>query len=340
MFDEAKKAYTDETYILSRRQALIEIATFPTMLLASLQQGRLPRLIYEEFLPQCAASITACWYLLRGQEFFLAEKVLSRYLPVLADIVHHSSVYKKAAASLATQGYRLMGCCALHHNDIAAMYVYFKRAVDYSEIMEDSQLFTAALISLAYYDPDPVHATQIYQRGLPFLKELSPLLRSRLYSLLAVASAQQQREQEALDYLSLAQKTYPDKPEDDPSFLYAEFSPSSRIMEEGRTYLALAQHLSADQHAYQAREVFAHTEHNPLLGGSERIRIEVVNHQTEVSLALHDLDAFCHYLELGIEGARYLKSEKRRQEARSSYRKAQRLWSDERRIQVLADLFI
>ncbi len=336
MFDEAKPAYSDELYTLSRRQALIGIATLPTVLLALSRQGQ--RLVYEEFLPPCAASITACWHLLRGREFFLAEKVLSRILPFLADIAHDSSAYRKAATSLATQACRLMGIIALHHNDTAAQWAYFKRAVDYSEMADDPGLFIAALISFGYHDRDPVQAAHTYRRGLPFLDDISPLLRSRLYSELAVAHAQQQQEQKALEFLSLAKEAYPQKPEDDPSFLYADFSPSFRIMEEGRTYLELAREPSGDRHAQQAWEVFARTEHHPL--EIPRIRAEIINYQAEVALALHDLDKFSHYLELGMAGAKELNSEKRKQEAVSSYRKARQLWPGEPRVQVLADLLL
>ncbi len=139
MFDEAKSAYSADLYTLSRRQALIGIATLPTVLLALSRQGQ--RLVYEEFLPPCAASITACWHLLRGREIFLAEKVLSRILPFLADIAHDSSAYRKAATGLATQACRLLGIIALHHNDTAAQWAYFKQAVDYSEQADDPGLF-------------------------------------------------------------------------------------------------------------------------------------------------------------------------------------------------------
>ncbi|MGH2480819.1 MAG: AfsR/SARP family transcriptional regulator, partial [Ktedonobacteraceae bacterium] len=80
MFEKIRDTSTAELFTLSRRQALIALAALPTMLTA-LIQGQPFGLLPEEFLPQCAASLTACWHLLRGQEFLLVEKVLTRYLP-------------------------------------------------------------------------------------------------------------------------------------------------------------------------------------------------------------------------------------------------------------------
>ncbi|HEU5384214.1 MAG TPA: hypothetical protein VFV38_53150, partial [Ktedonobacteraceae bacterium] len=340
MFDDMQGTSSEETFVLSRRQALITLAALP-MMLASLLQGQSFALPPEEFLPQCAASITACWHLLRGQEFLLTEQLVTRYLPTLADLAHRSSSHQTGAASLASQGYRLMGILALHRNNPRARNAYWEQAVHFAEIAETPNLVASALISRAYYDHDIRSASLRYQRGIEHKEALSPLLLSRLYARLAVVSAQQGLETEALEFVRLAQDSYPSSPENDPTFVYADFDPASLLMETGLTYLALAQHRDARPHAQHAWETFTSVDHmHEPHSASARIRYEIMNHQARTTLMLNDLEAFCDRLEQGVSGAKALQSEKRRQEALHIYKEARILWPDETRIRSLADLFL
>ena len=300
----------------------------------------------EEFLVQCAASITACWYLMRGNQLAVIDTLLSTYIQKLNSLVQHSSKYKEAASILITQAYRQYGILALHKNDLNARELYCQYAAYYSEMTENANLQVSALISLAstfYYNQDPQKATLIYQKALVHQENISPLLLSRLYVELAVVYAQQQRIQEALRYMGLAKEIYPNFPENDASFLYAEFSPSSMILEEGLTYLALAQQHSkvSKQYLVQARETFARIENSQVdFIVPERIRIEIINHQAKAAIALKELENFCSYLEIGANGAKKLDSQKRREEGITIYREARNIWPNEVRIKELADLFL
>ena len=69
MFDSLQTTAQQEAFHLSRRQALITLASLPVMLATPLPTP----LPHEEFLSQCAASITACWHLLSGREFLLID---------------------------------------------------------------------------------------------------------------------------------------------------------------------------------------------------------------------------------------------------------------------------
>ncbi len=339
MFENPQGTSSAEVFTLSRRQALISLAALPTMLTA-LMQGQSFAVIPEEFLPQCAASITACWHLLRGQEFLLVEKILTRYLPTLADMSHQPFAHQSVAASLATQGYRLMGILALHRNNPHARTAYREQAVHLAEITKTPNLLAAALLSLGDNTNDPAKASVLYQRGMSFKQDLSPLLLSRLYARLAVVSAQQGEEHDALRSLDLAKKHYPDHPEADPGFLYAEFSPASLVMEEGSTYLALAQQ-EKNGYAQQAWTTFAQVEQwQSSVPIPARIQFEIVNYQAGTTLALDDLEAFCERLEQGVHGARLLQSDQRRREALLLYKNACIVWPDEARIRSLADLFL
>ena len=344
MLNEMKPQDDDEVYFLSRRQAIIAIAAYPLALLTSFHQSSASVLVIEELLSRCAASITACWHLLKGSELAVVEQTISGYLPILAQLVQQPSRYQKTAARLATQGYRLKGIVALHQNNIKARETCCQRALHYSEIAEDASSIVAALISLAstsYYDKDPQKAASIYQKALSHIKHIPPLQRARLSVELAVVYAQQGREQEALHFMELAQKAYPERPENDPSFLYAEFSSASMILETGLTYLALAQRYPQRGYGKHAWETFVRIEEPQSQSAiPRRIFYEVTNQQAETALVLRDQERFRTYLEKGVQGANLLNSKQRRREAIEAYKRAQVVWAGESAIHQLADLFL
>ncbi|HZR42810.1 MAG TPA: bacterial transcriptional activator domain-containing protein [Ktedonobacteraceae bacterium] len=78
VFDESKAMFHPDDYFLSRRSALLAIAALPQGLLRLMEQQQKVAFIEGEFLPACAASLTACWYLLNGREFASVERALSR----------------------------------------------------------------------------------------------------------------------------------------------------------------------------------------------------------------------------------------------------------------------
>ncbi len=330
----------DEGYTRSRRQVLITLANLPTALLLTILQGRRSAGRIEQFLTRCAASLTACWHLMRGREYAVVEELLSMYLPLLVSLAQESSKYQSTAASLATQAYRLKGILALHRNEFKARDAYCQQAVYYAEITHNPSLLVAALSSLAYHKPHPVEAEQLYQKAVVYEQAVSPLQRSRLYAQLSVACAQQNRVDDTMQYLHLAEQEYPMHPENDPSFLYADFCPGSMVREKGRVYLALNEHEPDGYYPQQAWGTFASVEAGPSkLVIPERIRYEIVNYQAETALALQDRDLCCDYLEQGARGAVALGSVKRRKEVIVVRNKALKLWPHDARVKELKYLF-
>lgn len=343
-FDLMKQPIDGEESKLSRRDALVMIAGLPLALLIKAPSESMTTAFAEEFLTQCVASMTACWHLIRGNQLSVVQEVLHAYLPTLEILAQQSSKHQSIASNLAAQGYRINGILALHRNNLREREACCQQAIQYSEIAGDPGLLVSAFISLAstfYYCQNPVKAAKIYQQALLYQSDISPLLLARVYVELAVVYAQQKQQQEALRYMHLAQELYPEYPEADPSFLYAEFSPSSMILEEGLTHLALAHHYSDGRYPQQTWDAFARIEklaiHTPI---PERIRIEIINHQATTALVLKDMDAFCNRLEQGIDGAKRLGSEKRLQEAIKVYKNARKIWPHEIRVRELADLFV
>ncbi len=343
-YDLMKQPIDGEESKLSRRDALVIIAGLPLALLVKKPSEPMAPVFAEELLAQSAASMTACWHLMRGNQLSVVEEVLHAYLPTLETLAQQPTKYQKQASHLVAQGYRINGILALHRNNLREREAYCQQAVRFGELAGDASLLVSAYISLAstfYYGQDPVKATQTYQQALIHQGNIPPLLLARVYVELAVVYAQQRQEQEALRYLHLAQEGYPEYPESDPSFLYAEFSPSSMILEEGLTHLALARHYPDGRYPQQAWNTFARLEqvktYTPI---PERIRIEILNYQATTALALKDVDAFCNRLEQGVNGAKRLGSEKRRQEAIEVYKDARKIWPHETKVRELADLFV
>jgi hypothetical protein len=148
------------------------------------------------------------------------------------------------------------------------------------------------------------------------------------------AYAQCRQEQEAVRYLHLAQEVFPEIPENDPSFLFADGGRFTLTLWEGLTRLELDQ-------PGEAWNAFAQIEQfPPTILVPERIRLEIINHRAEAAVALGDQERFCAYIEAGVTGAKSLGSEKRYNEAFEVYKLAKRLWRHDPKIKELQDLFV
>ena len=84
-----KPEYASEAYLLSRRSFLMTLATLPATLLASREQAYKIGLELEEFFPQCAASLIACWHLSGGSFLEKIPPIIEAYLPALLSIVKY-----------------------------------------------------------------------------------------------------------------------------------------------------------------------------------------------------------------------------------------------------------
>jgi tetratricopeptide (TPR) repeat protein len=148
------------------------------------------------------------------------------------------------------------------------------------------------------------------------------------------AYAQCGQEQEAVRCLRLAQAVFPEIPENDPSFLFADGGQFTLTLWEGLTRLDLDQ-------PREAWNALAQIERLPsTIIVPERMRLEITNHRAEAAVALGNLELFCDYIEAGVIGAKNLGSERRYNEAFGVYKLAKRLWRNEPRVKELQDLFV
>ncbi len=297
----------------------------------------------EEFLPRCAASIMACRHLLSGNELMIVKHLLSTYVPTLEALAQQPSRYQQAAAGLTAQAYRLKSLLAWHELHHPTSEAYGQKALHYARLSKDPNVLVAT--SMFYVTRDVEKTLHIYQEVLPYLAQVSPLLQSAASMASAWAYGQHQQEQEALRCRDKAREIFPEPPEKDASFPYAQFGHSSMLLWEALMYRGLSQHDQARKYQEEARDTFSLLATPSSTSPSstlvpERIRIEAVNYLAELAVTQGDLHLSCDYLEQGARGAKALGSEKRRQEAVTIWRKARETWPDEQRVMKLADVFV
>ncbi len=243
MFDNAAPEDHVAVHSVSRRQAPVPLAALPLTLAGWHGSGKAAS-APETFLSRCAASLTACWHLLRGSDLDTVEQLLSAFLLPLRATAQQSSPQRAAAARLASQAHRISGIVALHRNDVRQRERHCQQALYYARIGSDASTHAAALISLAstyFYRGQPARAAGLYENALVHETTIPRLQQSRLHAELSVVYGQLGRDRDALRCLDVAQDLYPDQPELDPSSLYAEFTPASLTLEKGLAYLALAE---------------------------------------------------------------------------------------------------
>ncbi len=329
-------------HALSRRQALVTVAALPLAVATSSaisEGGRSAAAATDFFLSRCAASLTACWHLLRGSDLSTVDVTLSSYLLALGRAAQQQSRYQLAAARLASQAHRICGIVALHRNQIQVRERHCKQALYYATVAGDSGSRASALISLAsthFYNSDPAHAAAIYQQAFALGAAMSALQRSRVHAELAVVYGQLRKEEDAIRSAGVAEELYPDHPEQDRSFLYAEFTPASLSLEQGLAYVALAEQYPGRDYQRRAADIFASVERSTL-AVPDRIRFEIINHQSRAAVLLGDLDAFETYIRRGLDGVVLLGSKQRRREMEIALQGAGERWPRERRVRSLGE---
>jgi hypothetical protein len=326
---------------LARRQALISLASLPlTITAANLAASRSRGAARNFFLSRCAASITACWHLLRGSDLSAVDQMLSGYLLTLEGIAQQQSKYQQLAAGLASQAHRISGIIALHRNQLRVREQHCKRALHYATLAADPSSQASALISLAstyFYTSDPEQAAAVYERACALRAGMPPLQQSRVHAELSVVYGQLSREQDAARSAELAGTLYPEHPEQDPSYLYAEFTPASLTLEQGLAYVALAERYPAKGYQHRAADILGSLDDTAPAAVPDRIRFEIINNQAKTAVLLGDIDAFEAHLHRGLDGVAALGSRQRLRELQRAWHDAKTRWPGEQRVTQLSE---
>ncbi|MGB8346344.1 MAG: helix-turn-helix transcriptional regulator [Ktedonobacteraceae bacterium] len=278
-----------------------------------------------------------CWKLGNGHDLETAESILKSYLPKVAALAKQASPYQQIAAYIASQGFLLSASLAGHRDDLNARQSLSEQAFQFGQLAENGNLQVAALKQLAItydYKQRPGKALDVYQKAVPYLDKASPLLRAGISIRMAGTYAQCGQSKEALHFLSIAYDSFPDDPENDPSYLYADSGLYSLILWDGLI------HLDLDQ-PKKAEKAFARVDGlSPKIEVPERVRVEFLTYQAETYLVLRELEQCCTYLEAAADASLELGSERRYNEAANAYQQIRHVWIHEPRVKALRDLFV
>ncbi len=330
----------------TRRTVLAALAILPPTLLSKLHAGPLSALLLEEFLALSATSLTACWHLFNGDGMTAVEYALPKYLPLLVALAKQPSSYQQTAAYLAAQGSLLMYLISYHRLRFREVLAYARQAVELADLSGNRNLHVSALVYLGgafECNGQPKMLLQRNQEAAQYVNEVVPLLRSSMLAELDYAYARNGQAQDALRSIGQARNLFPSEFGEVPDFLSSGYGLCQLVMFEGMTHLALgesdAEHVQ--QHSQMATSAFAQFAHLPsTIIVPERYRIQIINEQAKAAIGAGKREEFEHYLLAGIEGAKALGSEKRRQEAIANWRAARKRWPHEEKILKLADVLM
>jgi tetratricopeptide (TPR) repeat protein len=326
--------------VLTRRDALRRLAMFPVLLTSGGAQQPL-----ERILNVCAASITACEQLSRGEheDISLAFSMLNTYLPVLKTIVKESSAHRKEAAHLTAQAYMLRHVLGLHMEspDVAIAKGYAKLAVTYSEQSADPSLHIATLKNLTWaYNhvknyPQALRTIEQAQALVHnFQMALSPTITSGVYATLAVIQVKNGIDPTpALDQAE-ATCSSPSRGEEDLSS--GDFGYAQLMRDNGLTHYYQGKYheaLVAFAKAIDANDL------TPKIPMPMRTYVELLNHQTITALKNpdRDMEQVIHYWKASVTSAVSLQSQQRFDEAYMTYEVMTGIWPKEKAITTLRE---
>jgi hypothetical protein len=304
----------------------------------------------EDMLTHCAAGITACGYLSKGQheDMAFAFSALSAYFPSLRALTKESSLHRQEAANLISQCLQLKAILAYHLESSRQAISYAKQAVSYARESGNRALWVMALRQLSsayYYDsrhPEALLAAQEAQALMEQAQEpVVPLaIQSWVYSGLARSQARHGGEPQAiLTSLGKTYETFSSLNENVPGFL--DHNQANLILQGGLAHSFRGQQQEALDAFAQIIDLNDNHFHAKL-PASRRTHIETVNHAALASLKLpkerKDLERSVTLWKAGIQGAVALRSEQRFKEALSAYEIMDALWSGDKRIMELRDL--
>ncbi len=321
-------------------EATAAITLAPGALSALTRQGG----VDESILQQFESLNNVCWNLSNSDQLEMTAQILGIYLPKITVATQHTvaiqhSPQRSQAASLAARGYIL--AAEVEKQDVAAMQTHAAAGVFYSQFTDDYNVQCNALrqdATIALVARQPFKALLSYQKALPLVDKVTPLLRSRIYLGLASAFARCNPvlyKQEALRYLGMAQEHFPAEPEKDPNYLYMYMSASKPALHlyEALTFADLKQPKDTWEALMQVDGI------QPKMPVTESTRIEFINLQSKTAATMGNLEASCTYLQLAVDAADKAGYSVWREEAADVYQELVELWPHEAKVKKLGSLF-
>lgn len=325
---------SEETKDVSRRHALAALLCAPAAVLGLTGDGQSTVLHPAEVLSLCATAIPLSWRLFFEGGMLDVECLLPGYLSQLDMLIFQSSAHREQAASLASQGYQLASLMALQHQNFGVALAYAQQAFSQAQQIQDPNLQTGSLIRQAqvyFYLQRPRQRLHAYEQALQYSHNASSLLRGRVYIGLTETYSHLGREQEALQFLSLAHQIFPTHCDADPSFAYTHFNRWSLTSYEGQMYLNLKQY----RHAWELFERVDKIVPKALVPN----RVELAVRQAAASAGLGDLEQSCSYVEKALDASLKAGNQLRHNEVYMIYELMCDKWRNEPRIDHLHAAF-
>jgi len=320
---------------MSRRGILSFIAGMPLSLYGFAKVSGQPSasLVPEEVIPLYAAGIPACWRLYYESGQAELERVIPSYLSHLSVLAHMPSKLQKSAAALLSQTHQLIALLEQGHENFGRAIEHCKQAILYGELAGDMNLQAMALIRLqdTYYENRRfAQSFRTLQQAESFSKEVSPLLRGRIYARLSSAYAHQSQSELALRYNDLAQDTFPSNPETDASFLYNHTDQFILYANQASMYRQFGQPKAAWDAITKAGE-FVSNPANPR-------RIDFIQYQIQATIALNNLEQSCILFETLIDLVTQFGRELDMVNTHDIYQQLSTRWPQEKQIRQLEEL--
>ncbi len=341
--DHSNHAGIDE----GRRTALRTLALIPLQALGLGIVASRVKLAWspQEFLTHCAAGVTACYHLAKGQheDIAIAFDAITGYLPTLQTMVKESSIHRKEAAQLAAQSLLLKATLAMHQQGMQQAATHARQALTYAETSEDLPLQLAILHRLTWIaicGRQPRLGLDAASQMQTLLEHptmsLPSLIVSMAYAGTARGLALNHQQPEAQAALSQMYDTFANARINDENFIYTEYN--GPVMCHGQALYVLGQYDKAFDAFSQV--VDPKTQALKLPVTTERSRIQTINHMTLAALKRpnKDKELIVPLWMAGMQGAKNLRSEQRYEEALTAYGIMEALWSDDARIRDLRDL--
>jgi tetratricopeptide (TPR) repeat protein len=330
---------------INRRNALRRLALFPIEIYGLSQA--VPTVLRgpEEFLAQCAAGITACWYLRKGKDLAFASDALSRYMPTLKEIVTSGrGTQRKGAAELLAQCLLLKAQCVSYtHADHMVSLRYAEQAEMYSKLAGNTALTIVAIRKQASaydYVDDWEQAIQAAERAKQMIEgaedgTVPSFVQSYVHVGLAHYQAHCKLEQEVITSLRLAETAF-DASNDEPEPpIWVNFNEANLLLHSGFAYY----HLNKSEDAIKS---FAKIETHAEVFETTRIESFTSQMMAEVTREdkPRDMGVCIDLWKKGMQGAIALHSEQAFTDAKIAYVAMRAAWPAEQRIKKLSERIV
>ncbi len=276
--------------------------------------------------------ISHCWQMYYSDGPLFIEPFLQAFLFQIKPLSHHPEY-----SSTVSQVYQLLADIAIDQENYGSALKFREQALLYARESGDHNLEVTALIRLAnmyFHRKQTLYSLRSYQQALPLLKEASPLLRGRVYVGLAEVLAMRGEREDALKYMGLAYESYPEHPEQDPTYYYTHFSRYDLyVFGDSQTRLFLDQPKEAQKSLSVARREL------PSLNTELRSQVDLLYYQLSSSVKLGSLEEGSIYLQAALTRAKKANSWLYYNKILAVYQEMQQKWPREKSVQELDELF-